>query len=92
MERSYTVVLLSEAGGGFSVSVPALRGCHTQGETVPEALERAREAIRGFIKSLRKHGEPIPEDLEEFPFGLGEALGAHVYRVTVFLQEAAPLA
>ncbi len=92
MVLTYTVVLLREEVGGFSVSVPALRGCHTQGETVPECLDMAREAIRGYVKSLRKHGEAIPEDVSEFPFGLGEALEALVYRVTVPLEEAAPVA
>ncbi len=81
MDRTYTVVLFREELGGFSVSVPALRGCHTQGETVPESLDMAREAIRGFVRSLQSHGEPVPEDVSEFPLGLGEALDATVYRV-----------
>jgi len=35
---TYTVVLERERDGGFSVHVPALRGCHTQGDDLPEAL------------------------------------------------------
>jgi antitoxin HicB len=92
MERTYTIVLLREESGGFSVSVPALPGCHTQGETVPECLDMAREAVRGFIKSMLKHGEVVPEDVQEFPFDLGEALDASVYRVTVPMQEAVSVA
>jgi len=92
MYRTYTVVLLREEAGGFSVSVPALRGCHTQGETVPECLDMAREAIRGFIRSLVKHGEAVPNDVEELPFGLGDALDAQVHRTAVEMQEGAPVA
>ena len=92
MERTYTIVLLREEVGGFSVSVPALPGCHTQGETVPECLDMAREVIRGFVKSMLKHGETVPEDVHEFPFDLGDALDASVYRVSVPMQEALPVA
>jgi predicted RNase H-like HicB family nuclease len=88
MDLIYTVVLMHEEVGGFSVSVPALPGCFTEGETVPECLDMAREAIRTFIRSMQKCGEAIPHDVNEFPFGLGEALDALVYRVTVPLTEA----
>lgn len=59
--RRYSVVLVPEPeAGGYSVLVPTLPGCHTQGETVAEALANAREAIRGHIESLAAHGEPVP--------------------------------
>jgi antitoxin HicB len=45
---------------GYIVSAPALPGCVTQGETKEEALEMIKEAIRGYIASLRKHGDPLP--------------------------------
>jgi len=57
----YTVVLLREAEGGYTVVVPALPGCFSEGDTVPEALDMAQEAIRCHLSSLRKHGEPIPD-------------------------------
>jgi len=46
--------------GGFWVEVPALPGCVTQGETVEECVERAREAIEGHLEALTKAGQPIP--------------------------------
>ena len=58
----YRIVLVPEADGVFSVLVPALPGCYTQGETREEALAMAREAIELHIESLREHGEPIPAD------------------------------
>jgi len=60
----YTIVLRPEPEGGFTASVPALPGCVTYGRTLKEAKAMARDAIAGYIGSLRKHGEPIPSDNE----------------------------
>ena len=40
----FKVLLCPESVGGYSVSVPALPGCHSQGETLDEALANIREA------------------------------------------------
>jgi predicted RNase H-like HicB family nuclease len=40
--------------------VPALPGCVTYGKTVEEAIEMAKDAIRGYVKSLIEDGEEIP--------------------------------
>ncbi len=45
MIMEYRVVLV-ESQEGFSVSCPALRGCHSQGSTLDEALENIKSAIR----------------------------------------------
>lgn len=50
--------------GGYIAIVPALPGCVTQGETKEEALVMARDAILGYLASLKKHGEPLPFGLE----------------------------
>lgn len=58
---NFTVILdPDETGRGYTVLVPALPGCVTQGRTKEEALQRAREAIRCHIESLRKDGLPVP--------------------------------
>ena len=63
--RTYCVVLEwndeDPENPGWVVTVPALPGCFTQGNTVDEALERAREAIEVHIAGLRADGEPVPE-------------------------------
>ena len=56
----YTVVLETEKDGGFVVSVPALPGCFTQGDSRDEALRNAREAIAAYVEELRARGEEIP--------------------------------
>jgi len=61
--RRYTVVLQPEPdAGGYSVFVPALPGCYTQGDTRDEALANARDAITLYIEDLTASGEPIPEE------------------------------
>ena len=71
-QHRYTVILEREEDGGFHVFVPALRGCHTQGNTETEALANAEEAIAIYLESLKAHGEPIPdEDLLIRPVEVG---------------------
>jgi predicted RNase H-like HicB family nuclease len=57
---TYTIHLEPTEEGGFTVTVPALPGCITEGDTVPEAIARAEECIRGFLTALAKAGKPIP--------------------------------
>lgn len=61
MHREFDVLIQPAAEGGFSVSVPALPGCHTQGETREEALEMARDAIEGYLEVLEAEGRSLPE-------------------------------
>ena len=35
--------------GGYSASIPALPGCHTQGETLDEVRANLREAAEGWL-------------------------------------------
>jgi len=62
--REYDVVLIPEDEGGFSVSVLALPGCASQGETREEALTMVREAIEGYLESLLAHDDPVPRPIE----------------------------
>jgi predicted RNase H-like HicB family nuclease len=64
-EREYTIILdPDEEEGGYTVTVPALPGCVTQGETREEAIAMAQDAIRGYLEALAKDGQPIPEEHE----------------------------
>jgi predicted RNase H-like HicB family nuclease len=56
------VVHPDEIEGGFWTEVPALPGCGSQGETIDEAVAMTKDAIQGFIESMRKHGETPPVD------------------------------
>ncbi|MBD1394065.1 type II toxin-antitoxin system HicB family antitoxin [Mucilaginibacter glaciei] len=50
---NYQIVITPEDEGGFSVSVPELPGCFTQGETLEEAVDMANEAIALYLESLK---------------------------------------
>lgn len=58
----YNIILRPEPEGGFTALVPSLPGCITYGRDLAEAKKMAADAIRGYLASLRKHGEPIPSD------------------------------
>jgi predicted RNase H-like HicB family nuclease len=47
--REYQSVFQEETEGGFSVWVPDLPGCASQGETLEEALENIKEAIELYL-------------------------------------------
>ena len=59
---NYNIILKPEKEGGFTVIVPSLPGCVTYGKDLNEAKKMALDAIKGYIKSLAKHKEPIPND------------------------------
>ena len=58
----YTIILEREEDGGYHASCPTLKGCHTQGDTLDEAVANMHEAIAVYLESLRVHGEPIPAE------------------------------
>ena len=53
----FVVMLEPAEEGGFNVSVPALDGCFTQGETEEESLKNAKEAILCYLEGLGKVNE-----------------------------------
>ena len=61
----YTVVFEPAEEGGYVVTVPALPGCVTEGDTFEEAQMMAEEAIQGFLEALQKAGEEIPVEYGE---------------------------
>lgn len=63
-KHHFTVVLERDPEGGFHASCPALKGCHSEGDTLDEAIENVREAIEVYLESMAARGEEIPvEDL-----------------------------
>ena len=56
----FAITLETDEDGYIVVSCPALPGCHSQGRTKDEAIANIKEAIKGFVVSMRNHGEPIP--------------------------------
>ena len=61
----FTVLIERQPEGEYLVSVPALPGCYTEGQTLEEARTMATDAIRAYCASLLKHGESIPVESAE---------------------------
>jgi predicted RNase H-like HicB family nuclease len=60
----FTVLInVDEDTPGFHAYAPSLKGLHMGGDTEKEARDNAREAAVLYIKSLLKHGDPIPIDI-----------------------------
>jgi len=62
----YSVFYEQAPEGGYVAFVPALPGCHTQGETLEETECNVKEAIALCLESLTAHGEAIPEEGRSF--------------------------
>jgi predicted RNase H-like HicB family nuclease len=56
----FRVVLQRDEDGITVAEVPALPSCISQGATRDQALNNIREAITGYLESLKAHGDPIP--------------------------------
>ncbi len=67
MTRKFRAILDINEMGGYTVTVPALPGCISEGDTKEEALSNIQEAIELYIESLQADGEPTPteERMEE---------------------------
>jgi antitoxin HicB len=61
--RSYTIQLIPEPEGGYTVRVPALPEVVTYGADKDEALANAAEAIELVLEVRMADGEPIPDDV-----------------------------
>ena len=61
---SLLVTFETDEDGWEVASCPTLPGCHSQGRTRNEALANIKEAIRGYLASMREHGEPTPSSTE----------------------------
>jgi len=59
----YTVLMEQNEDGGYTVTVPTLPACISEGSTWEEALAHIEEAIAGYLEVARKLGKPIPVEV-----------------------------
>ncbi len=56
----YRVLIEQDEDGVFVAECPSLPGCVSQGATRDDAVANIKDAIAGYLESLRQHNEPIP--------------------------------
>ncbi len=62
MKKHYKALFEPQDEGGYTVTVPSLPGCVSEGDTFDEALANVKEAIALYIESLKADGLPAPEE------------------------------
>ncbi len=70
MQHTFKILLHKENEGGYTVTVPSLPGCITNGENIDEALTMAKEAVSLYIEELRSRNEEIPNDNQTLEYSL----------------------
>ena len=61
----FRVTIEQDEDGNFVAQCPSLPGCISQGKNREKALTNIRDAIQGYLTSLKKHNEAIPPPIEE---------------------------
>lgn len=68
-------IVIEREDNGYAAYSPTLPGCFSNGNTIEEAKQHIREAIRLHIESLLAHGQPVPQNdklvhVEELTVGI----------------------
>ena len=58
----YKAILDPQEEGGYTVTVPSLPGCISEGDTFEEAIANIKDAMALYIESLAAEGRPIPRE------------------------------
>lgn len=72
----YNVIFQKEKEGGYSVWVPSLPGCASQGETFEEALENVKEAIALYLEDKSEDREETVDVRNQFMVPVGVTFNA----------------
>ena len=61
----YRITIQQDEDGVFIAKCPSLPGCISEGKTREEVLVNIKDAMRGYLQSLKKHNESLPSVEEE---------------------------
>ena len=61
----YTAVFEPAKEGGYVVTVPALPGCITEGDTFEKALAMVKDAIELYLSVLKAEGQKVPTETKD---------------------------
>jgi len=62
----YDAVFEDQAEGGFTVTVPSLPGCISEGDTFEQARKNISDAIKLYLEDLQAEGERFPIEKSVF--------------------------
>jgi antitoxin HicB len=61
----FRIFIEKDEDNAYVATVPSLPGCVSEGKTRKDALKNIKDAIKGYLYSLKKHNEPIPPSIYE---------------------------
>lgn len=59
MQREFDVVIERDSEGWYVASVPSLRGCHTQAQSLDELMDRVKEVVELCLEVEGEEVEPL---------------------------------
>jgi antitoxin HicB len=65
IQMKYRIIIEQDEDGAYIAECSSLPGCVSQGKTRAEALINVKDAIEGYLESLKKHNEPVPPSIWE---------------------------
>lgn len=60
MPKTFKVILEPQPEGGYTVFVPELPDVISEGETKEEAVSNIKDAIEGYVQTMKEMGWPLP--------------------------------
>ena len=61
----FRIIVEQDEDGMFVAECPTLPGCISQGKTREDAVKNVKDAMKGYLESLKKRDEPIPPSIGE---------------------------
>ena len=63
-KMKFRILIEQDEDGMYVAECPTLPGCVSQGKTRDDALTNIKDAIHGYLESLKKHNDPIPPSIK----------------------------
>ena len=67
MRSQFKIIIERDEDGYFIASVPGFPGCHTQAKTMPDLMDRVRDAIR-LCREVAKVNRKYREQIKQFAY------------------------
>jgi len=61
----FRILIEQDEDGVYVAECPSLPGCVSQGKTRKEVIDNIKDAMGGYLESLKKHNDPIPPSIQE---------------------------